>query len=184
MLASLSTDQRERKREFFIFLHLVLIRRPVWMSVFSKKKISRSYYIIRYISLYRRIIISLSIFLEYIIDIKYRINAARGGGERLEGSSTVLEDAFRCSLIRIGGEEKEGRVVARSRPARRGNNYSDVDRGRVTRALMLADGVCVCVQVGELQRREGSETGETDHEARLPHGYNPELLNDIHAGQR
>lgn len=126
-----------------------------------------------------------SIFLEYIIDIKYRINTARGGGERLEGSSTVLEDAFRCSLIRIGGEEKEeGRVVARSRPARRGNNYSDVDRGRVTRALMLADGVCVCVQVGELQRREGSETGETDHEARLPHGYNPELLNDIHAGQR
>lgn len=87
-----------------------------------------------------------SIFLEYIIDIKYWINAARGGGERLEGSSTVLEDAFRCSLIRIGGEEKEeGRVVARSRPARRGNNYSDVDRGRVTRALMLADGVCVCV---------------------------------------
>lgn len=33
--------------------------------------------------------------------------------------------------------------MARSRPARRGNNYSDVDRGRVTRALMLADdGVC------------------------------------------
>lgn len=146
MLASLSTDQRERKREreFFIFLHLVLIRRPVWMSVFSKKKISRSHYIIRYISNYH---LFSSIFLEYIIDIKYRINAARGGGERLEGSSTVLEDAFRCSLIRIGGEEKEeGRVVARSRPARRGNNYSDVDRGRVTRALMLADGVCVCVR--------------------------------------
>lgn len=31
MLASLSTDQRERKREreFFIFLQLVLIRRPI-----------------------------------------------------------------------------------------------------------------------------------------------------------
>lgn len=122
-----------------------------------------------------------------ILNIELTQGGGGGGGreERLEGSSTVLEDAFRCSLIRIGGKE-EGRVVARSRPARRGNNYSDVDRGRVTRALMLADRVyvCVCAQVGELQRREGSETGETDHEARLPHGYNPELLNDIHAGQR
>lgn len=81
-----------------------------------------------------------------ILNIELTQGGGGGGGreERLEGSSTVLEDAFRCSLIRIGGKE-EGRVVARSRPARRGNNYSDVDRGRVTRALMLADRVYVCV---------------------------------------
>ena len=84
-----------------------------------------------------------------ILNIELTQGGGGGGGreERLEGSSTVLEDAFRCSLIRIGGKEEEGRVVARSRPARRGNNYSDVDRGRVTRALMLADRVYVCVCV-------------------------------------